>query len=293
MDELDLSGKKYISAKRAASLTGYAKDYVGQLARAGKIAATRFGRAWYVEEASILAHAKADTQDSPVNEAPMEGKTAPIQAKKAQTISLPQHFYKPYSFPKTWSNVKYLSDDSELIPSVSKYANDASEITIKNIASSEKVDTVSEKNVAIKISPEVREPVRFDAPFRIIPGVNFDIPQPVVKAAIKTPMKANRTPIKRAESASWAPLAMAGAAAALIASYSVLGLAFQSGSIDLGTSGQYTSSALSAVGEVLGQIWSSAYVQAGISSIISFAHVIAGSFWAYVQAGFDFIKSLI
>ena len=40
-DELTLDGVKYISAKRAADLTQYSKDYVGQLCREGKILASR------------------------------------------------------------------------------------------------------------------------------------------------------------------------------------------------------------------------------------------------------------
>lgn len=56
MNELTLDGKKYISSKRAAEITGYAKDYVGQLAREGYVVATMVGRSWYVLESSINAH---------------------------------------------------------------------------------------------------------------------------------------------------------------------------------------------------------------------------------------------
>lgn len=55
-DTLEFSGKKYISSKRAAASFGYTKDYVGQLARAGKIDARLVGRSWYVAEESISAH---------------------------------------------------------------------------------------------------------------------------------------------------------------------------------------------------------------------------------------------
>lgn len=55
-EALYFDDKKYISSKRASDITGYAKDYVGQLCRGGKIDARRIGRNWFVAEASILQH---------------------------------------------------------------------------------------------------------------------------------------------------------------------------------------------------------------------------------------------
>ena len=56
MDELTIGDKIYISSKAAAKLTGYAKDYVGQLCREGRVEARLVGRNWYVLEASIREH---------------------------------------------------------------------------------------------------------------------------------------------------------------------------------------------------------------------------------------------
>lgn len=56
MDELIIGDKTYISSKRAAKITGYAKDYVGQLCREGRVEARLVGRNWYVLEASIMEH---------------------------------------------------------------------------------------------------------------------------------------------------------------------------------------------------------------------------------------------
>ena len=56
MDELVIEDKKYLSSKKAAKLTGYAKDYVGQLCREGKVSARLVGRNWYVLEESIMDH---------------------------------------------------------------------------------------------------------------------------------------------------------------------------------------------------------------------------------------------
>ncbi len=59
-DDADLpisfDGKEYISAKRASQLTGYNQDYVGQLARSGKVLSRQVGNRWYMDQYAILAH---------------------------------------------------------------------------------------------------------------------------------------------------------------------------------------------------------------------------------------------
>jgi hypothetical protein len=56
MDELIIGEKAYIPSKKAAEITGYAKDYVGQLCREGRVEAKLVGRSWYVLESSIREH---------------------------------------------------------------------------------------------------------------------------------------------------------------------------------------------------------------------------------------------
>ena len=55
---INFDGKDYISAARAATLTGYHQDYVGQLARSGTVLSRQVGNRWYVEREGILAHKK-------------------------------------------------------------------------------------------------------------------------------------------------------------------------------------------------------------------------------------------
>jgi hypothetical protein len=56
MEEVLLDGQRYVSSKRAAKITGYAKDYVGQLCREGKVPAQLVGRGWFVLESAIREH---------------------------------------------------------------------------------------------------------------------------------------------------------------------------------------------------------------------------------------------
>lgn len=51
-----IDGKEYISASRASDVSGYHQDYVGQLARSGKVDSRQIGNRWYVERGKLMAH---------------------------------------------------------------------------------------------------------------------------------------------------------------------------------------------------------------------------------------------
>ncbi len=53
MDELEISGRRYISSARAAKEHKYHADYIGQLVRGGKVAGQKVGRSWYVDADSL------------------------------------------------------------------------------------------------------------------------------------------------------------------------------------------------------------------------------------------------
>lgn len=55
MDELHISGKRFISSRRIARDNGYTSDYIGQLIRGGKVVGQKVGRAWYVDASSFDA----------------------------------------------------------------------------------------------------------------------------------------------------------------------------------------------------------------------------------------------
>lgn len=56
MEHISVNGEKYVKASSIARELGYTADYVGQLARSGKIDAQLVGRSWYVNERSIREH---------------------------------------------------------------------------------------------------------------------------------------------------------------------------------------------------------------------------------------------
>ncbi|HRH26991.1 MAG TPA: hypothetical protein PLZ99_02410, partial [Parcubacteria group bacterium] len=61
VSDIFFENKKYISVKDASALTGYSKDYIGQLCRSNKIISRRFGRIWYVEEESLFNYKNTPT----------------------------------------------------------------------------------------------------------------------------------------------------------------------------------------------------------------------------------------
>lgn len=56
MDELEISGRRYISSVRAAKEHKYHSDYIGQLVRGGKVVGQKVGRAWYVDADSLAEY---------------------------------------------------------------------------------------------------------------------------------------------------------------------------------------------------------------------------------------------
>lgn len=116
MDELTLDNKKYLSSKRAAQVTGYAKDYVGQLCREGRVTARLVGRNWYVLESSILEHrfGAEETEEVP-------------QTQKNDVDSV-------------WETPKYTSEPIDTVPQlIEKTTERASEPNIEALVSNKKV----------------------------------------------------------------------------------------------------------------------------------------------------------
>ena len=56
MDELEISGKRYISTKRAGKDHKYHADYIGQLIRGKKVDGQKVGRSWYVNADSLATY---------------------------------------------------------------------------------------------------------------------------------------------------------------------------------------------------------------------------------------------
>ncbi len=91
MEELQISGRRFISSRRVAKENGYHTDYIGQLIRGGKVKGQKVGRAWYVDAESFAAYLGkeaplAEPSEKPIAEEPIveEVSTPAVEAEPAE-----------------------------------------------------------------------------------------------------------------------------------------------------------------------------------------------------------------
>lgn len=104
MNEIIIDQKKYISSKQAAEITGYAKDYVGQLCREGRVPARLVGRSWYVLESAIQDHRFGSSHES----APKTKKEEHESKKEDSPL------------PPTWESPHYEAVQEESLPQINR-----------------------------------------------------------------------------------------------------------------------------------------------------------------------------
>lgn len=118
---ISFDGKDHISASRAAKITGYHPDYVGQLARSGAIISRQVGNRWYVDRAALLTHKKEKDGLLGAVQAQSVGLSAPkpLEFSSAQE-RVPEPALDRYSGPGPF--LTYTRDDGDLLPVIEKSA---------------------------------------------------------------------------------------------------------------------------------------------------------------------------
>lgn len=100
---ITFDGKDYISAAKAAELTGYHQDYVGQLARGGKVLSRQIGNRWYVDREGIRAH--------------KEEKDRLLAAVQVESVGIQKPRSIPTPSPVTVEPLyTYANEDGTLVP---------------------------------------------------------------------------------------------------------------------------------------------------------------------------------
>ncbi len=89
MDELIISERRFISAKRAAEEYEYNPDYIGQLIRSKKIHGTKVGRAWYVDAEQIENFFSRAKKISDIREVDKVNKIIEISHEQVEADSEP------------------------------------------------------------------------------------------------------------------------------------------------------------------------------------------------------------
>lgn len=129
MDELTFDGKTYISSKQAAKLTGYTKDYIGQLCRSEKLPSRMVGRNRYVEKEALPEHKRSNgkrsredegyevsiTKEAPKVATPTPKNHTAIQNDTPVEPSIPRKKYHTHVIDNALS-LRYESDHRPLYP---------------------------------------------------------------------------------------------------------------------------------------------------------------------------------
>ena len=113
MEEILIEEKKYVSSKRAAKITGYAKDYIGQLCREGRVPARLVGRGWYVLESAIQDH-RFGKETEPKESVTPAPSTHDISSDTREEQSLPT---EAITFPR------YEAAYTEMLPALNRLEN--------------------------------------------------------------------------------------------------------------------------------------------------------------------------
>lgn len=161
---LNFEGKEYISASRASKLTGYNQDYVGQLARGGKIPSRQIGNRWYIDRDALVAHKSEKDALLAAVQAEAVGLKPSTQEHAITPIAPPEHVL---ALPK----VTYMPEKRDLMPilpekkeQIQYPVSNFSEIRPRSVETVEQVhDTGTEQpriqySEPVRISPIVQKP---------------------------------------------------------------------------------------------------------------------------------------
>lgn len=166
MDTVVFADKKYIKASKAALMSGYTADYVGQLCRKGKIDAVLLGKTWYVHEDSLASHKQnnADRSNSEVTRKDVRRQREELDTEethRAKTSAEPAHWRRLLETP-----ISYSAESEDLIPSpirISKEdeqdSKDDVELAPEPTAASDSDDHTKEETQNDTVSVSIRKEV--------------------------------------------------------------------------------------------------------------------------------------
>ncbi len=137
MDQLTIGDKIYISSKRAAETTGYAKDYVGQLCREGRVEARLVGRSWYVLETAIKDHrfgTEGAHESNTLEKPSVNWEPARYNAQEVEPMPLSTEQTSPNEAWGEWFNrVPEATLDAEIVPEAQNEPVEPIRVPIRSI----------------------------------------------------------------------------------------------------------------------------------------------------------------
>jgi len=150
---MKIEGREYISSSRAAEITHYTSDYIGQLCRGGKLSAQIVGRSWFIEVESLDRYQEAiKTQLHKEKKIQAVQKELAIKKVSAQTtspVSVAKFVDVPAkeelskekesiinssssAFPPLAWKIVYAEDDRSLLPTLNKKTEVSRPVSVKD-----------------------------------------------------------------------------------------------------------------------------------------------------------------
>jgi hypothetical protein len=104
---VSFDGQQFISSRKAAEITGYSQDYIGQLARSEKVRSRQVGSRWYVSRKDLVEHKKHNDEL--------------LAAVQAQSVGIQRKTHVPVQreMPSE-SSIRYVSEERDLMPRLQK-----------------------------------------------------------------------------------------------------------------------------------------------------------------------------
>ena len=150
MEVLELDGKQYVKASKAARDAGYTSDYVGQLCRSGAVPAHLVGRSWYVDTDYLSKH-RVDKKRSSRIKAREQIRKA-LDERRLEVGIVEKHNVSDGIRHITPTQVSYTDDVGTLIPEVRKL--EVSEAPVAKKTSKNQAISSEKKEAAYTIENE-------------------------------------------------------------------------------------------------------------------------------------------
>lgn len=141
---INFDGKDYVSAARGSKVTGYNQDYIGQLARSGKIMSRQVGNRWYIEREGLLAH--------------KEEKDALLGAVQTESVGIKQPaimqnepVIRAYNEEDAGPQLTYIQENGDLMPVMGEKVGNEEPSDAETPAQSEDVHESRATTIPIRI----------------------------------------------------------------------------------------------------------------------------------------------
>ena len=119
MEHISVGGEKYVKASSIARELGYTADYVGQLARSGKIEAQLVGRSWFVNERSIQEHKRDRYRSTAAKSREALKESLESFRPSRERVRAPESHFEKRAI---YNSLQYEADPYEVLPTIPERA---------------------------------------------------------------------------------------------------------------------------------------------------------------------------